>query len=48
MAGVSGQAPIPASDQELDPRRFDLVPGGYFEGDVDSALQELREILRRH
>jgi hypothetical protein len=45
MAGVAGQAPI--NVDELDPRRFDLVPGGYFEGDVENALGELREILRR-
>lgn len=48
MAGVSGQGPRSVRDDELDPRRFDLVPGGYFEGDVDNALHELRDILRRH
>ena len=48
MAGMAGHGPIPVSDADLDPRRFDLVPGGYFEGEVETALTELREILRRH
>lgn len=48
MAGVAGHGPMPISPEELDSRRFDLVPGGYFEGDVDTALSEVREILRRH
>lgn len=47
MAGVAGHGPIPVSETELDPRRFDLVPGGYFEREVDAALHELRDILRR-
>jgi hypothetical protein len=24
------------------------VPGGYFEAEVDQALREVRDILRRH
>jgi hypothetical protein len=48
MAGVSGQGPMPANDAELDPGRFDLVPGGYFEAEVEQALHEVRDILRRH
>lgn len=47
MAGMSGHGPIPVSEGDLDPRRFDLVPGGYFEAEVDAALHELRDILRR-
>jgi DivIVA domain-containing protein len=47
IAGMSGQAPMSVSEAQLDPRRFDLVSGGYFEGDVDHALQEVRDILRR-
>lgn len=48
IAGVSGHRPLSVSDDELDPRRFDLVPGGYFEGDVDAAISEVREIVRRY
>lgn len=48
MAGMAGHGPLSVSDAELDPRRFDLVPGGYFESDVDAALSELRAILQRH
>ena len=32
---------------DLDPKRFDLVPGGYFEAEVEQALEEVRDILRR-
>lgn len=48
LAGMAGQAPMPVSEDELDPRRFDLVPGGYFEAEVEAALDELRSMLRRH
>jgi DivIVA domain-containing protein len=47
IAGMAGHGPRLAIESQLDPRRFDLVPGGYFEGDVDHALQEVRELLRR-
>lgn len=47
IAGMSGHGPLAVTENQLDPRRFDLVSGGYFEGDVDHALQEVREILRR-
>jgi DivIVA domain-containing protein len=47
LAGMSGRGPMSVSEAELDPGRFDLVPGGYFEAEVDSALREVREILRR-
>jgi len=46
IMGLAGRGPLLRPD-ELDPRRFDLVPGGYFETDVDAALEEAREILRR-
>jgi hypothetical protein len=48
MVGMSGHGPMPVTEAELDPRRFDLVPGGYFEAEVEAALHALREILRRH
>jgi len=47
MAAVSGRGPIAVSDADLDPKRFDLVPGGYFEAEVERALDEVRDILRR-
>jgi hypothetical protein len=47
MAGMSGHGPLSVGEAELDPRRFDLVPGGYFEAEVEAALDELRGMLRR-
>ncbi len=47
MAAVSGRGPVTVSDVDLDPKRFDLVPGGYFEAEVEQALEEVRDILRR-
>ena len=38
---------MPVSEAELDPRQFSLVPGGYFEAEVDAALREVRDILLR-
>jgi len=35
------------SEAELAPNRFELVPGGYFEAEVDAALKEARDILSR-
>lgn len=34
------------NEQELDPNRLALVPGGYYEAEVDQAIREVREILR--
>ena len=46
IAAVSGRGgSIP--DAELDPGQFNLVPGGYFEAEVDQALREVRDIIRR-
>jgi len=42
MAGRGG-----ISEAELDPSQFNLVPGGYFEAEVDAALKEVRDIIRR-
>jgi len=44
MTGRGGMV----SEAELDPAQFSLVPGGYFEAEVDAALKEVRDILRRH
>ncbi len=37
----------PVADAELDPHRFNLVPGGYYEDEVDEALRQVRDMLRR-
>jgi DivIVA domain-containing protein len=37
----------PVGDAELDPHRFNLVPGGYYEDEVDDALRQVRDMLRR-
>jgi len=46
VGGMSGRGPM-VSDAELDPSQFNLVPGGYFEAEVDAALKEVRDILGR-
>jgi DivIVA domain-containing protein len=47
LAAMSGRAPMPVSEAELETLQFGLVPGGYFEAEVDAALREVRDILRR-
>lgn len=37
----------PVADAELDSHRFNLVPGGYYEDEVDEALRQVRDMLRR-
>jgi DivIVA domain-containing protein len=34
------------TDADLDPSQFNLVPGGYFEAEVDQALREVRDLIR--
>ena len=46
IASLSGQSGIPVTEQELDPNQFSLVPGGYFEAEVNQALREVRELIR--
>jgi DivIVA domain-containing protein len=48
LAAMSGRGPVSISDAELDSGQFSLVPNGYFEAEVDAALKEVRDILRRH
>jgi hypothetical protein len=48
LTAMSGRGPGAINDAELDPGQFNLVPGGYFEAEVDQALREVRDILRRH
>jgi DivIVA domain-containing protein len=43
MAGRSGGQ---ITDADLDPGQFNLVPGGYFEAEVDQALREVRDLIR--
>jgi hypothetical protein len=44
---MSGRSTMPIAESELDPQQFNLVPGGYFESEVDQALREVRDIIRR-
>jgi len=46
LAAMTGRG-APLTEADLDPSQFSLVPGGYFEHEVDAALREVREILRR-
>jgi DivIVA domain-containing protein len=46
LATFSGRG-RPVGDAELDPHRFNLVPGGYYEDEVDEALRQVRDMLRR-
>ena len=47
LAAMSGRGPMPVNENELDTLQFGLVPGGYFEAEVDAALREVKDILRR-
>jgi len=46
MASLSGRGG-PLTDGDLDPSHYNLVPGGYFEAEVDAALKEVRDIVTR-
>ncbi|MEV0561296.1 DivIVA domain-containing protein [Dactylosporangium sp. NPDC050588] len=46
MASLSGRGG-PLTDGDLDPSHFNLVPGGYFEAEVDAALKEVRDLVMR-
>ncbi|MEV8512960.1 DivIVA domain-containing protein [Dactylosporangium sp. NPDC051484] len=46
MASLTGRGG-PLTDGDLDPTHFNLVPGGYFEAEVDAALKEVRDIVTR-
>jgi DivIVA domain-containing protein len=47
IASLSGRSGMPMSESELDPNQFSLVPGGYFEAEVNQALREVRDLVRR-
>ncbi len=44
LGALSGRGGM--NESELDPSRLNLVPGGYYEAEVDQAIREVREILR--
>jgi len=45
LTAMSGRSPRPIGPDDLDNVRFNLVPGGYYEDEVDSAIREVRQIL---
>lgn len=47
IATLSGRSGMPLNESELDPNQFSLVPGGYFEAEVNQALREVRDLVRR-
>src|SRR6185369_8254811 len=47
LSSLSGRSGMPISEAELDPNQFSLVPGGYFEAEVNQALREVRDLVRR-
>lgn len=46
LTSMAGRGPMPVNPAELDNMSFGLVPGGYFEAEVDAALKEVQDILR--
>jgi hypothetical protein len=46
LGSMSGRGPMPVNPADLDTMTFGLVPGGYFEAEVDAALKEVQDILR--
>jgi DivIVA domain-containing protein len=47
ITAMSGRSAVAVGESELDPSQFNLVPGGYFEAEVDAALKEVRDMLSR-
>lgn len=47
LSALAGHSGGQIGDSELDPAQFSLVPGGYYEAEVDAALREVRDIVRR-
>ena len=46
VGALVGRSGGQISDADLDPGQFNLVPGGYFEAEVDQALREVRDLIR--
>ncbi|GIH06028.1 hypothetical protein Rhe02_40950 [Rhizocola hellebori] len=44
LGALSGRGGV--NESELDASRLNLVPGGYYEAEVDQAIREVRDILR--
>ena len=47
LQAMTGRGPMPVPEGDLDMLQFGLVPGGYFEAEVDAALREVKDILTR-
>lgn len=47
LTAMSGRGPMPVNPADLPATRFGLVPGGYFEAEVEAALRQVQDILRR-
>ncbi|MGK5678708.1 DivIVA domain-containing protein [Actinoplanes sp. URMC 104] len=47
LQAMTGRGPMPVPENDLDMLQFGLVPGGYFEAEVDAALREVKDILTR-
>jgi DivIVA domain-containing protein len=47
LTAMTGRGPMPVPENELDTLQFGLVPGGYFEAEVDAALREVKDLLLR-
>ncbi|WP_250001716.1 DivIVA domain-containing protein [Actinoplanes sp. M2I2] len=47
LGAMTGRGPMPVPENDLDMLQFGLVPGGYFEAEVDAALREVKDILTR-
>jgi DivIVA domain-containing protein len=47
LQAMTGRGPMPVPENELDTLQFGLVPGGYFEAEVDAALREVKDLLLR-
>lgn len=45
LGGMQGRNAMPVNPKDLDTLRFGLVPGGYFEAEVDAALKDVQDIL---
>ncbi|NUS72811.1 MAG: DivIVA domain-containing protein [Corynebacteriales bacterium] len=46
-AAMNGQSNTQVTDADFDARQFPLVQGGYFEEEIDAALEEMRELFKR-
>lgn len=47
LGSLSGRTGGAVNEGELDPGRLNLVPGGYYEAEVEQALREVRDIVGR-